>query len=62
MKTFRGEEVEGWEIVTESNEEAFQLVINNYMDEFDFQDFQFSTCVKDGRIYYTAAILLKAKV
>jgi len=60
MKTFRGKEVIGWKLVESTNQKVFEDAINELMESYDFEDFQFSTTMNDmGITVYTAMILLK---
>jgi len=60
MKTFRGKEVEGWTTITLKQPE-FDIVVNDYMEKYNFEDYQFSTDIIDGQIFYSASILLSEK-
>lgn len=42
MKTFRGKEVIGWKVISAQNAEEFEDEINDLMDRYNFEDFQFS--------------------
>jgi hypothetical protein len=60
-KYFRGQEVEGWFIIT-SREADFQDKINELMEEYEFEDFQYSTSIDVHHVmWHSAAILLKKK-
>lgn len=57
MKKFREKEVIGWEVVAEKYVRVFKERINELMEEYNFEDFQFS--VNDYE--YVATILLSSK-
>jgi len=63
MKRFRGKEVIGWKTITERSEETFDEKVNQLMEHYDFEDFQFSTCFDDSLriVVFTATMLLKQK-
>jgi hypothetical protein len=57
MKTFRGKNVLGWKVVVERTSALFEKKINKLMDEYNFEDFQFSM---NNRMY-VAVILISIK-
>jgi len=61
MKTFRGNEVIGWRIIEEEYTDRFENAVNDLMERYNFEDFQFSTCKYGNNFYYTAAILISKK-
>ena len=56
-KSFRGIPVKGWIIVTKNYRDDFEKEINNLMETYNFEDFQFSV---DDEVFY-AAILVSEK-
>jgi len=67
MRRFRGKAVIGWKTVTATNKKEFDEKVNELMDEYDFEDYQFSTTrympLKKNLpcVHYSASILLVAK-
>jgi len=59
-KYFRGREVEGWIIISDK-EEAFKEKVNLLMEEYDFEDFQYSTNFDGYSLIHSATILLKKR-
>ena len=59
-KYFRGQEVEGWVIISDK-EEPFTAKVNSLMEEYDFEDFQYSTNFNGWSIIHSATILLKKR-
>lgn len=59
-KYFRGQEVEGWVIISDT-ESAFKEKVNSLMEEYDFEDFQYSTNFDGYSIIHSATILLKKR-
>ena len=57
MKQFRGKEVIGWKLIYTDNKKEFEYEINALMDDYNFEDFQFSI----NRYGYAAAILISEK-
>jgi len=60
MKTFRDKEVDGWTTITLKQPE-FDIVVNDYMEKYNFEDYQFSTDVINGQLFYSASMLLSEK-
>ena len=64
MKTFRGKPVIRWKIITERYSDSFEEKINQLMEKYNFEDFQFSVTLhedSDNSIVYVAAILISEK-
>jgi hypothetical protein len=61
MKQFRGKKVIGWKVIEEEYTDRFENKVNDLMEKYDFEDFQFSTCKYGNNFYYTAAILISEK-
>jgi len=57
MKIFRGKEVIGWEVIAEEQVGTFKRRINELMEKYNFEDFQFSM----NKYEYVATILLSNK-
>ena len=61
MKKFRGKEVIGWKTITKASSRTFDEAVNKLMEEYDFEDYQFSTDRENGYAFYSASILLRNK-
>lgn len=69
MRKFRGNKVIGWKTVTAKRESDFDEKVNELMDKYDFEDYQFSTTSQGAgapgrlvtKIHYSASILLREK-
>jgi len=62
MKQFRTEYVLGWKIVESNYKDDFENQINELMEMFNFEDFQFSTVIDhNGEMVYTGIVLLQKK-
>lgn len=67
MRRFRGKTVVGWKTVTATHKKDFDDKVNELMDEYDFEDYQFSTTCytplkkRIPTVHYSASILLRTK-
>lgn len=67
MRRFRGKNVIGWKTVIANSKDKFDEKVNKLMDEYDFEDYQYSTTsyrAKEylpSKIYHSASILLRMK-
>ena len=67
MKSFRGKEVIDWRIIDSVSRSDFENKINELMDKYNFEDFQFSTTINYKNyagppfVHYSAAILISKK-
>ena len=57
MKIFRGKEVIGWRVIENEDRSVFEEEINDLMEKYNFEDFQFSV----DKYGYYATILISNK-
>ena len=61
MKKFRGKEVVGWRILTHPTAQGLENKINLLMEEYEFEDFQYSISEYSSNNTYSCAVLLSKK-
>ena len=64
MRTFRGQPVIGWKVITCSDLDSrteFEKQLNDLMDKYEFVDCQYSLAVTNFAATYSAIILIAKK-